>query len=155
VTILAVLVMPDEPLISDEQLSQFNDVKGWLAALYLYCLEERGLIAKSKHRKSEREDIKRRLDAIRDYRITLPPDIVHNNINMWHTWMIVYVLMFHENGWKDLVYQDLPKLDNYILVELVNDKLFDGRPVADIAKEFKIRAKEKNVLKDFALRLSP
>jgi hypothetical protein len=147
--------MPDEPLISDEQLSQFNDVRGWLSHLYMYCLEERGLIAKSKHKKSEREDIKRRLDNIKSYRLTLPPDIAHNNINMWHTWMIVYVLMFHENGWKDIRYKDLPKLDNYILCELVNDKLFDGRPVADIAKEFKIRAKEKNVLRDFALRLSP
>src|SRR5665213_3508134 len=97
---------PVAELISEEQRSQFNDVRGWMAHLYMYCLEERGLIVKSKHRKSEQLDIKQRLANIKSYRMTLPPDIVHNNINMWHTWMIVYVLMFHENGWKDLVYKD-------------------------------------------------
>lgn len=142
-------------LISEEQLSRFQDVRGWLAHLYLYCLEERGLIVKSKHLKAEKLGIKRRLDAICEYRMKLPPDIVHNNVNMWHTWMIVYVLMFHENGWKDLRYKDLPKLDDYILVELVGSKIFNGRNVIDIAKEFRVMSKEKAVLKEFALRLTP
>ena len=142
-------------LISDSQLSQFQDVRGWLSHLYVFCLDERGLTVKSKHKKSERLEIERRLENIKSYRMSLPPDVVVNNINMWHAWMIVYILIFHDKGWKDIQYDDFPRLDDYILLELMTDKLFDGRHVSDIAKEFKLRGKEKTVLKDFALRLSP
>jgi hypothetical protein len=147
--------MSPTELITEEQINQMQDVRGWLSHLYMYCLEERGLIIKSKHNKADKDAINSRLFAIREYRKKLPVEIVTGNVNMWHTWLIVYVLMFHDNGWKNIRYNDLPKLDSYILVQLVCDKLFDGQNVSDIAKEFKIRAKEKNVLRDFALRLSP
>lgn len=133
------LVMQAEPA-TKEQLEQYQDVQGWLAHLYTFCLTERPNL---------------NLESVTAYRLTLPVELVANDINMWHTWMIVYVLMFNDKGWKDVIYKDLPKLPDYVLCELTKSKLFEGKAIATIAKNFPLRGKEKAVLKDFALRLTP
>lgn len=130
--------------IPQASYDQFNDVRGWLAHLLHFCMNER------KYLKT-----KRGLKIVEEYQSKLPPALVINNITMWHTYLVMFVMMFHEANWVNVNLNDMPKLSDHLLLGLIKHNFFAEKAVDAIVKEFKLVSKERKLLKELALRLCP
>lgn len=129
--------------ITESAYNQFQDVKGWLAHLFHFCITERP------HLKT-----KRGLKLVQEERIKLHSSQVLNEIQLWHTWLIVYMVMFKEANWENIDFTALPKMPDYILLELKEHKFFEGVDTDTIAKGFRLMSRERKLLKEVALRLT-
>lgn len=133
-----------QPYIPNESLQTFIDVRTFLANLYVFSLRDRPHLKTKKGLASVEAT---RMNAI---------EFV-NDVNLWHIWLVTFMVRFQEDGWKQPNYEyPPPKLIDVTLLSLVKHAIFGGQDVKDIVKNsFKLNSKENKVLKELALRLCP
>ena len=130
--------------VPEDKYKNFRDVRTWLANFYKYCLSER------KHLKT-----KKGLAAVEDTRLSLSAEQFNKDLHTWHTWLVVYMLQFNELQWRniDLSTTPPPKLPDYMLLALMKHSIFCNEDMDTVIKSgFKLRAIEKRVLRELALR---
>lgn len=130
--------------IPEAKYKQFRDCQGWLAWLLKFCISER------KHLKT-----KRGLKQVSDERMNLPSGLVVDSIKMWHTYLIMFLITFHESRWTNVNLEGFPKMPDYILVALMQHNFFDKLDIEVITKNFRLLSRERKVLKEVAMRMSP
>lgn len=130
--------------IPENKYNQFRDVQGWMAHLLYMCLNER------KHLKT-----KRGLKSADIYKHSLPPAMVINDIQTWHTYLVMYIVMFHEANWTNMDFSVFPKLPDHTLLDLARHQFFEGVDISIITKHFRLLSRERKLLKECAVRMTP
>lgn len=139
--------------VSELQRQQYSDVRCWLANLYKYCLIERP------HLKDDTI-----LTKISEWQKTLPADVYISSIEMWHIWLVTYMLIFNQKGWLkiskhhpdgiDFSTTKLPKIADHLLLGLSKHSIFEGKDFTLYLNALKLTSAEKETLKALAVRLS-